>query len=204
MTTEWTPGPPPGELIRWSTDSLLDYGYANEEAQALASHLPRTYPRDLELNKSDGRGPYAQLAPPAAVLGVISTRLLSRGDVQRLADSGRDLLALVAIVEAFAYCPNHPTPDTGDDPHILERLPLRHEWVEDDRRTDRQLATLLFAGARREEVDAMHSWSASDPPHGQVEFLAAMRCPDFEVWIDRCFELPRALPDHQFPRRNES
>lgn len=180
-TTEWErPTGSASRLRPWQSDDLIACGFGPSEAEQLSRRLPRTDWRVIRAVRGDWRGQFHGLPPAATVFGSICPRGLDRGAADQIAASGRDVLALIAIVEAFAY-------RRVLDPVCWPRDPELRAWLEDDRLNDWQVFVHLSAGVAHAEYDGL----ATDPARQFVvegmEILAALRFPAFSTWQERCF-----------------
>lgn len=180
-TTEWEdPSGSASGLRPWQSDDLVSRGFDPREAEQLSRRLPKTDWRVICAIRGDWKGRFHGLPPAAAVLGSISPRRLDRRPAERFAASGRDVLALIAIIEAFAY-------RRVLDPGRWPVDPDLRAWLKDDRLSDWQVYVHLCAGVTHAEYDDL----ATDPARRfvveQLEVLAALRFPDFSTWQERCF-----------------
>ena len=179
-TTEWEDPTSASGLRPWQSADLVPRGFRPREAEQLSRRLPRTDWRVIWAIRGDWKGQFHGLPPAAAVLGAISPQHLDRAAAEQIAGSGRDVLALIAIVEAFTYRRDLDPVHWRTDPEL-------RAWLDDDRLSDWQVFVHLCAGVTHAEYDDL----ATDPGRRlvveQLEVLAALRFPAFSTWQERCF-----------------
>lgn len=180
-TTEWEdPTGSASGLRRWQSDDLILRGFTPREAEQLSRRLPRTDWRVICAVRGDWKGQFHGLPPAAAVLGAISTSPLNRAAAEQIAGCGRDVLALIAIVEAFTYRRDLDPEGWPTDPEL-------RAWLKDDRLSDWQVFVHLCAGVTHAEYDDLATDPARQFVVEQLEVLAALRFPAFSTWQGRCF-----------------
>lgn len=180
-TTEWEdPSGSASGLRPWQSDDLVSRGFDPRGAERLSRRLPRTDWRVICAIRGDWKGRFHGLPPAAAVLGSISPRRLDNWAAERIAASGRDVLALIAIIEAFTY-------RRDLDPVLWPTNPELRSWLEDHRLNDWQVFVHLCAGVTHAEYDDLSTDSARRFVVEQLEVLAALCFPAFSTWQERCF-----------------
>lgn len=153
----------------FSTADLTTIGFAADEAERIAPLLPGLTAKALR--HATRHAWYVQDDSGPAAVVLYATRRVPADVARRLARSGRSVLELIGILDAFVDYGRLGYWATAMTDVVLE-------WAEDQRIASDRVTAYIRAGVSREEAAAFEADQSTRPSSGQLDVLAALRSSD--------------------------
>ena len=154
--------------VPWPVETLTAIGFSAAEAERLHAALPSVPAGVLAEDEARRRVLRVDDEPAPVAMVIWTTHNLSASVAVRLSDSGRDVLDLIAILDAVVAC--HP-----DRLWTPRKVALVEAWLDEQRAPLHRIRNYMSAGVGPAEAAHLEADPTTRPTDAQLATLAALR-----------------------------